>query len=169
MGKTKTPQQEPTYHDFFSSVVLGDLAVEPAVAPDVADDVVAVVAGVLSVPWLEPPELQKLIYQVEISCWSGASQLEQTLPDVLRPATRVDWQKHETQVDESAAAVQLSCAPYRVEHERPHSGNEGDAAVGIRFLLAASEVGRSDSRSKADQRPVKSGIAGARERNKECV
>ena len=91
--------------------------------------------------------------------------MEQTLPDVLRLDRREDWQKQETQLEESAAAVQLSCAAYSVEHERPHSGKEDEADVGIRFLSAASEVARNEISNRADQRPAKLSITRERRRS----
>ena len=36
--------------------------------------------------------------------WSVALQVEQMLPEVLRPVSRDDWQKHEAQVEASAAS-----------------------------------------------------------------
>jgi hypothetical protein len=47
---------------------------------------------------------------VETRAWSPALQEEQTLPEVLRLDIKEDWQKQETQVEESAAWVQVSWA-----------------------------------------------------------
>lgn len=46
-------------------------------------------------------------------------QVEQMLPEVLRPVSRDDWQKHEVQVEGSAASQEV-WAVVRVVQVRPH-------------------------------------------------
>lgn len=71
---------------------------------------------------------------------------------------RADSQKQENQVEAAALAVQLSWACWRIEQERPHSGNTLEAEVGTRFLSAAQVVERRREREKsstASQRVVR--------------
>jgi hypothetical protein len=51
-----------------------------------------------------------LVYHVDTRAWSSALQEEQTAPEVLRLGINEDWQKQETQDEESAAWVQVSWA-----------------------------------------------------------
>lgn len=89
--------------------------------------------------------------------WSAVLQVEQMLPEVLRPVSRDDWQKHEVQV-EAAADSQEVCAPVRAVQVRPHCGNVLEADVGRMLSAARAEIVRAIRARKRNGRRVVSDI-----------
>lgn len=85
--------------------------------------------------------------------WSVVLQVEQMLPEVLRPVSRDDWQKHEVQVEASAASQDV-WAVVRVVQVRPHCGNVLEADVGRMLSAARAEIVKAIRARKRNGRRV---------------
>lgn len=75
------------------------------------------------------------------------------LPEVLRPVSRDDWQKHEVQVEASPDSQEV-CALVRVVQVRPHCGNLLEAAAGRMVSAAKAEIVRAIRARKRNERRV---------------
>ena len=89
---------------------------------------------------------------MERVAWSSELQEEQRLPEVLRPVSRDDWQKHEVH-EAGSPDSQDVCAFIRAGQVRPHCGNVLEAEVG-RMLADRTEIDKARRRARIVGRRV---------------